>query len=141
MANRCPLLRALSCLATVVADDTLRVKRQALCRLTVLACINLCVDLARASNKMISCLQVLASGTCGCLDYDLSQGDDWRTIYDNMAFVDDYIGDYDDDIKRQVVAALCTGTVNDGDHLQVRSLYRRSRLTLMSVAFRHLSIY
>lgn len=71
--------------------------------------------LVRTKNDM----QILADGTCGCLGYDLSQGDDWKTIYNSMSFVSDYIGDFDDDTKRQVVAALCTGTVNDGDHLQV----------------------
>ena len=67
-------------------------------------------------------LQVLSSGVCGCHGYDLTQGDDFKTIFETMAFMEDYIGDMDDDIKRKVVELLCSSTVVDGDHLQVRNL-------------------
>lgn len=64
--------------------------------------------------------QVLSSGQCGCRGYDLTQGDDYESIYYNMVDLDELIGDFDADVKRQVVAALCTTPMNDGDHLQVR---------------------
>ncbi|CBN79226.1 ortho-aminophenol oxidase [Ectocarpus siliculosus] len=65
--------------------------------------------------------EVLSSGQCGCQGYDLTQGDDYESIYYNMVDLDDLIGDFDADVKRQVVAALCTTTMNDGDHLQASS--------------------
>ncbi|CAM9212040.1 unnamed protein product [Hapterophycus canaliculatus] len=66
---------------------------------------------------------VLASGQCGCQGYDLTQGDDYEKIYNTMADMDEIIGDFDSDVKRQVVAALCTTPMNDGDHLQVRAFF------------------
>ncbi|CBJ25520.1 ortho-aminophenol oxidase [Ectocarpus siliculosus] len=66
--------------------------------------------------------ELLSSGKCGCLGYDLSQGDDWKTIYTNSTVdFDDVIGDYDDETKRQVVAAVCASTIFDGDHLHAGS--------------------
>ena len=65
---------------------------------------------------------MLKSGVCGCQGYDLTQGGDYKTIYDSISFLDDYIGEKDDGIKRQVVELLCSSTVSDGDHLQVRDL-------------------
>lgn len=57
---------------------------------------------------------------CGCLGYDLFQGDDWQEIYYNSTInFDDVISEYDDDIKREVVAAVCSSTIHDGDHLTV----------------------
>lgn len=50
--------------------------------------------------------QVFASGQCGCQGYDLTQGDDYETIFDTMADMTDIIGGFDSDIKRQVVAIL-----------------------------------
>jgi len=63
-------------------------------------------------------LQVLSSGQCGCQGYDLSQGDDYEQIYNSMTEMSNLIGDFDVDTKRQVVAALCSTPMNDGDHLQ-----------------------
>lgn len=63
--------------------------------------------------------QIFASGQCGCLDYDLTQGDDWTNVYDRLTMADDLIGDETDDVKRQVVELICSSTMNDGDHLQV----------------------
>ncbi|CAB1107536.1 TYR [Ectocarpus sp. CCAP 1310/34] len=64
--------------------------------------------------------ELLSSGKCGCLGYNLSQGDDWKTIYANpTSNLDDFIGDYDDETKRQVVAAVCASTIYYGDHLHV----------------------
>lgn len=65
-------------------------------------------------------MQVLSSGVCGCLGYDLTQGDEYEHIYNTMAELSNLIGDFDADVKRQVVAALCSTPMNDGDHLQVR---------------------
>lgn len=64
--------------------------------------------------------QVFESGMCGCLGYDLFQGDDWQTIYYNSTInFDDVLSEYDDDTKRSVVAAVCASTIHDGDHLTV----------------------
>lgn len=57
---------------------------------------------------------------CGCLDFDLTQGDDYLTVLNTMAFLGDYIGDFPAETKRKVVASLCSGLMNDGDHLQVK---------------------
>lgn len=64
--------------------------------------------------------QLFASGQCGCLDYDLTQGDDYEAIY-NALSLDPVIGDESVDTKRKVVALICSSTSNDGDHLTVRS--------------------
>lgn len=64
--------------------------------------------------------QVMSSGQCGCQGFDLSQGDDYTAIFETL-YARDLLIDFDDDTKRQVIQALCTGTVNDGDHLQVWS--------------------
>eukprot|EP00903_Cladosiphon_okamuranus_P016180 g14931.t1 len=77
-----------------------------------------CEGTAGVNQKPI---ELLASGQCGCLDYDLTQGDDFETVYNRLDLIDDLIGDYSDDIKRQVVAIICSTTVNDGDHLQASS--------------------
>lgn len=61
----------------------------------------------------------MKSGTCGCLDYDLTQGDDWQTVYGIIDYLDTLIGDQDDETKQKVVALMCSATVNDGDQLQV----------------------
>lgn len=66
-------------------------------------------------------VQLLESGKCGCLDYDLTQGDDYKSIMNSMVFVSGYIGDFSEDVQRSVVATLCNGIANDGDHLQVNS--------------------
>lgn len=68
----------------------------------------------------VSFRQVLSSGVCGCQGYDLSQGDDYLTIFDRLDEMNDLVGDFDADIQRRVVAALCTTPMNDGDHLQAR---------------------
>lgn len=65
--------------------------------------------------------QVYSSGKCGCLDYDLSQGDDWKTLYYNSTIAFDTVlgDDYDDETKREVIAAVCTSTSFLGDHSHV----------------------
>ncbi|CAM9789553.1 unnamed protein product, partial [Scytosiphon promiscuus] len=65
---------------------------------------------------------LFASGQCGCLGYDLTQGDDWKTIYYNSSLdFDAVISDFDDITKRDTVAAVCASTIFDGDHLQAGS--------------------
>ncbi|CAM9856817.1 unnamed protein product [Pylaiella littoralis] len=64
---------------------------------------------------------LFAGGQCGCLDYDLTQGDDYEIVYDSLLSMDSYIGDASADTKRQVVALMCGSTVNDGDHVQASS--------------------
>lgn len=69
---------------------------------------------------MMSITQLFNSGQCGCLGYDLSQGDDWKTIYYNStAEFDSIIGDYDDDTKRAVVKEVCASTIYLGEHMHV----------------------
>lgn len=68
----------------------------------------------------LSCGQLFASGQCGCQGYDLTQGDDYETIYNRLDLIDELIGSASSDVKRQVVEIICSSTVNDGDHLQVR---------------------
>lgn len=69
---------------------------------------------------------------CGCLGYDLSQGDDWETIYYNSTIdYDNVISEYDDDTKRAVVAAVCASTIHDGDHLTVSCACARGFLPIV----------
>lgn len=62
----------------------------------------------------------MKKGVCGCIGYDLDKGDDFKTVMTTMTFMMDKIGDFDDDTQRQVVRLLCSGIMNDGDHLQVQ---------------------
>ena len=64
----------------------------------------------------------MASGTCGCLSYDLTQGDDYKTVMALLAYMEFYIGGYSDDIQRQVVEIICSGVLNFGEHSQVSGL-------------------
>lgn len=63
--------------------------------------------------------QILESKQCGCLGFDLTQGDDYVKVRNEMVFVTSYIEDFSADTQRRVVATLCNGVMNDGDHLQV----------------------
>lgn len=63
----------------------------------------------------------MLSQQCGCLGYNLESGDDYITVMDSMLMVSSYVGGFDADTQRQVVATLCSGIMNDGDHLQVTS--------------------
>lgn len=64
----------------------------------------------------------MSSGTCGCQGYDLTQGDDYQTVMGMLSYVEFYIGGYSEDIQRQVVALICNGVTNFGEHSQVISL-------------------
>lgn len=78
------------------------------------------LTLKPCTNFLARPTQLFATGQCGCLGYDLTQGDDWKTIYYNSSLdFDAVISDYDDTTKRETVAAVCTSTIFDGDHLQV----------------------
>lgn len=57
--------------------------------------------------------------TCGCLDYDLEQGDDYLTVMDGMDYVGELLEGYKENTKREVVDIICKAHVADGDHLQV----------------------
>lgn len=63
--------------------------------------------------------QLFLSGQCGCLGYNLESGDDYLTLRDQIVFLTSYISDFPADVQREVVATICNGVVNDGDHLQV----------------------
>ncbi|CAM9863802.1 unnamed protein product [Pylaiella littoralis] len=70
----------------------------------------------------VSEIEVFSSGHCGCLGYDLKQGDDWKTIYHNSTMdFDSAIGKFDDDTKRSVVEAVCESTIYFGDHIHAGS--------------------
>lgn len=86
-------------------------------------------------------LQLYATGQCGCLDYDLTQGDDWETIYNEMGFAS-IISEYDDDTKRTVVEAVCGSTIFFGEHLHVSCVpYRSEHLNLMFLqVFAHIRV-
>lgn len=64
-------------------------------------------------------VQLMGSGQCGCLDYDLTQGDDYEEVYNRLDLIDELIGDAPVEVKREVVSIICSTPVNDGDHLQV----------------------
>lgn len=67
--------------------------------------------------------QLLADGTCGCHGYDLTQGDDWKLIIGEFAYLEFYIGKFSEDIQRQVVQSLCNGVIALGDMDQVGRVY------------------
>lgn len=64
--------------------------------------------------------QILSTGQCGCLGYDLTQGNDYQDIFDRLTMAESIIGDAADDVKREVTSIICGTPANDGDHLQVR---------------------
>ena len=59
--------------------------------------------------------QLLASGTCGCQGYDLTQGDDYKIILDLLPYAEHFIGSQSEDIQRRVVELICAGVLNYGD--------------------------
>lgn len=52
----------------------------------------------------------------------------------NLAMIKQYIGDKDAETQRQVVAHICNGVMNDGDHLQVRAGGHAGPVKLLRVA-------
>ena len=64
----------------------------------------------------------MGSGTCGCLGYDLTQGDDYKTVMTKLDYVEFFIGGFSEDIQRQVVNILCSGVVNFGEQAHVSRL-------------------
>lgn len=63
--------------------------------------------------------QIFERKQCGCLDYNLEDGDDYLTIKNSFVHLSSWIDDFPGDVQREVVATLCNGVMNDGDHLQV----------------------
>lgn len=55
---------------------------------------------------------------CGCLDYDLTEGDDYIMLLESM-LSKQLLDPFDADTKRTVVSMICDAPVNPGDHLQV----------------------
>lgn len=68
---------------------------------------------------MVETIQVLDQGICGCLDYDLTQGDDYLAVLPYLLDVGAIIEGLDEDIQRQVVSFLCSAVTNYGEHSQV----------------------
>ena len=67
--------------------------------------------------------QLLSSGICGCHGYDLTQGDDYKLLLDDFSYLEFYIGEFSEDIQRQVVELLCSGVIALGDMDQVGWVY------------------
>lgn len=82
----------------------------------------------RSSCPPMRLTQLLLGGTCGCLEYDLQNGDDWKEIMSKMIFLGDLLKGFDDVVKKKVVATLCQGVVNEGDHLQVDTVVCTSKV-------------
>ena len=80
---------------------------------------------------MVGRVKLLSSGVCGCHGFDLTQGDDYLTIFDRMFFMREFMADADDDTKREVVSILCSSAISEGDHLQVRHLRERKRSPIL----------
>lgn len=74
-----------------------------------------------SSETIVGLAKLLSSGVCGCHGFDLTQGDDYRTIFDRMFLMREFMADADSDMKREVVSILCSSPISEGDHLQVRS--------------------
>ena len=70
----------------------------------------------------------MSTGTCGCLAYDLTQGDDYKTIMAELAYGDVLLGGFSDDIQRQIVEMICSGVLNYGEQGQVTGVYLLLRL-------------
>lgn len=64
--------------------------------------------------------QLMESGQCGCLDYDLENGDDYLQISEVLG-LRETLGDFDDNTHRRVIHTICTRTLSEGDHLQSSS--------------------
>ena len=63
--------------------------------------------------------QLLANYKCGCLDYELTEGEDYKDIIPHVQFFEHYMGGFSETVQRHVVEILCHGVVNLGDMLQV----------------------
>ena len=74
--------------------------------------------------------QLLSSGTCGCHGYDLTKGDDYKLVIPEFSYLEFYIGEFSEDVQRQVVEALCSGVIALGDMDQVGSVYYSTALLL-----------
>ena len=61
----------------------------------------------------------MGSGTCGCQGYDLTQGDDYKTIMDYLPYTEYYLRGNSEDIRRQVIELICSGVSVFGDQDQV----------------------
>ena len=71
-------------------------------------------------------MQLLSNYKCGCLDYELTEGDDYKEIIPHLKYFDFFMGNFSETIQRHVVEILCHGVVNLGDMLQVRYNYSTS---------------
>lgn len=63
----------------------------------------------------------MESGQCGCLDYDLDNGDDYLYISEVLGLTET-LGEFDDNTHRRVIHTICTRTLSEGDHLQVQTV-------------------
>lgn len=67
----------------------------------------------------------MSSGICGCHGYDLTQGNDYKTVMALLAYAGFYIGSYSEEIQRQVVELICSGALSYGEQAQVTEGYSK----------------
>ena len=60
-------------------------------------------------------MQLLSSGTCGCLGYDLTRGDDYKIVMAELSYAEFFLGSHSEDVQRRVVELICSGTYVTGD--------------------------
>lgn len=65
----------------------------------------------------------MSNGTCGCLGYDLTQGDDYQFLIPQLTSLEFLLGECSEDVKREVVELICSGVVALGDMDQVSWVY------------------
>lgn len=73
--------------------------------------------------------QLFDAGKCGCLDYNLEEGDDYRVILNMLGLLQEDLDkpgalpDFDSETQRKVAKSICTRPLSEGDHLQVKYGY------------------
>lgn len=84
----------------------------------------------------VPCAQLFDAGKCGCLDYDLEEGDDYQVILNLLGLLQEELGKpgalpgFDPEIQRKVAKSICTRPLSEGDHLQVNHSIRiRSQIS------------
>lgn len=68
--------------------------------------------------------QLFSSGTCGCLGFDLTQGDDYLAILNSMILVPQLLENFDARTQRWVVDRMCSSPLALGDHVQVHAPFQ-----------------
>ena len=61
----------------------------------------------------------MSSGTCGCQGYDLTQGDDYKIIMDQLSYAEFFLGSHSEDVQRRVIELICSRAVVMGEQNMV----------------------